>query len=371
MEKTDIQAGKVSTGIKARMALAQAHMKAKRLDEAMETYESILKNDPEVAAAYVGIGTVHFLKGNYDEAENYLNGALHLNDQLAQAMHMLANVSAKRGDLQLSLTQHGKALELKPKMNAARLAVGRIYIQLDKYDEAEKILTEALRYNPQFSEAGLMLSRLSQKRGRTNEAIKILEELTERTPDVWQAYIMKGKLLMKKKDYKASIAVIQKSLQIKPDNPMALLFLGQVYLADEQFDQSITVLKKAIALNPDMDMAKMHLSKAYTSIEKYDEARKVLQELSMGGNRLGLVHFRLAGIFAKQGKYNQAVLEYEAALLYANKITEKYPEILKIKDIDGDTEKMAKAYQEVLGKIKHEFHGSMKFDENSEITHDE
>ena len=368
VEKTDVRKSKVSTGIKARMELAQEHMKAKRLDEAMEIFESILKGEPEVAAAYVGIGTIHFLKGNYDEAENYLNGALHLNDKYSQAMHMLANVSAKRGDLKLSLTQHGEALKFNPKMNMARLAVGRIHIQLEQYDEAEKTLKEALRYNPQYTEAALMLSQMLQIQGQTDKALANLDELIERTPDVWQAYIVKGKLLMRKGDYKSSVAVIQKSLKIKPDNPVAFLFLGQVYIADKQYDQAINVLKKAIALNPNMDIAKMQLSKAYTYMENYDEAKKILQELSMGENRLSLIHFRLADIFAKQGQYSLAVPEYEAAVLHADKIAENYPELLNIKQMNGDAENIVKAYQTVLNKIKLDFDQSRNPDKNIELN---
>jgi len=359
MAEIKIQARKVSSGMKGRMKLAQEHMEAKRFDEAIEAYESILKDNPEAVGAYMGIGTVHFHKGNYDEAENYFKGALHLNDKLAQAKVMLANLSEKKGDLQL-------ALKLNPKLNMARLAIGRIYTKMKNYKEAEKSFREALRHNPQFTEAGLKLSEIMHKQGQTDKAIANLEELLNRTPASWQAHMMQGKLFMRQDKYKESIKAIQRSMKIKSDNPMAFLFLGQAYIADEQFDQAIDVLNKALSLNP--DLAKIQLSKAYICKGSYDEARKILHELSMGKRGLGIIHFMLADIYTKEGKYDHAVAEYEAALLHAEKLTEKHPEILNVQNLNVGSEEKTKAYQKAVNEIKLKLEKSMEKDDSLDIN---
>ncbi|MCP4263339.1 MAG: tetratricopeptide repeat protein [Planctomycetes bacterium] len=167
-------------------------------------------------------------------------------------------------------------------------------------------------------------------------------------------------------------AAIQKSIKIQSDNPKSFLALGKVYMADEQFDQAINVINKVVSLNPDMDEAQVQLSKAYIGKGSYDQTRKILQELSMVENRLGLIYFRLAVIFTKQDKYNQAVLEDEATLLHTEELTEKHPEILDVKNLKGSSEEEAKAYQKAINEIKLDLEESlMKDDDRLEINYDE
>lgn len=133
------------------------------------------------------------------------------------------------------------------------------------------------------------------------------------------------------------------------------MFLGQVYILDNQFVPAITVLKQAVELNSNMVLAQIQLAKAYKNHGDLNEARKILQGMSQGDKRLDVVHFMLAEIYAEQENYKQALAEYEAGLLYAEKLTEKYPELLKIAGRSLETDKKVAVYRDELTRVKFEY----------------
>jgi tetratricopeptide (TPR) repeat protein len=164
---------------------------------------------------------------------------------------------------------------------------------------------------------------------------------------------------MRKKAWADAAAIIQKSLMVKSDNPAAYMLIGQAYISDKQYDQAITMLKKSVAINPEIVIAWIQLAKAYSLVEKYDDAKKILQKLTLGDKRLGLIHFRMADILVKQGKFNQAVLEFEAGLLHSEKLIEQYPKLLDISQSSQEPEDKVSAFQEILYQVKTDLGGSL------------
>lgn len=354
------QSKKMGTNIKMLMEQAKKLVQEGEPDKAFETYEAILKENPEAAAAYLGIGGIYMKKGNFEEAENYLNGALHIKDKFAPAIAMLAMLNIKRGELDKALRQCTEALEINPKMMKVRLAMSGIYIKKENYEEAENFLKESLRYNPEFQEATLMLAKVLHKQNKTNEAIECIEQALVREPNSWMALYLLARFLMAENKVDLALEAIKKSLAVKPDNATALYFLGELYYKTEQYKNALHVLTNALELESSMDMVMINikLAKTYIKTGDYDKARKILHKLSNGAKSLGTVHFMLAEIYFLQKKYRPAVEEYEAGLLHADKMIEKHPELFEIQKQDVDDEKKSVAYNEALSVIETEVSGS-------------
>ena len=83
---------KVSKDIKGLIEKAREYIKSNEPDRALEAFEEVLKENPEAAGAYMGIGNIHFRAGKYSEAENFFNGALHVTKKVAPALAMLAKI---------------------------------------------------------------------------------------------------------------------------------------------------------------------------------------------------------------------------------------------------------------------------------------
>lgn len=96
-----------------------------RFDDAINSYQQILKEAPNFAPAYVGLGLTLKAKGaSDDEVVHYYNQAVEHDPSNLQALEQL----------------------------------GRLYYALNQFDKAEKIFLRALKINPSLSEVKQMLA---------------------------------------------------------------------------------------------------------------------------------------------------------------------------------------------------------------------
>ena len=356
MPSSNSTAQNIGGTLEARLKAAKSFVDADDLDSALEAYESVLKENPDIASAYLGIGAIYMKKGNEKEAESYVNGALHVDRKFAPAIFMLANINAKRGDTDKALRQYLEVLEISPKMIKPRISISRIYIKKERFEEAIALLEETLNYNPQHSEARLMLANILHKQNQTGKAIEAIKKLLAREPDSWKAYFILGRLFAADEKFSDAVSALNKSIDIQPDNAQAIYFLGGIYLKTKDYDQAIHSFKEALKLNPkgnEVDV-KIRLSTAYIDKTDFVNAEKLLCELSLGERKLGIVHFMLAKTYLQQKKYLQAVEEFESVMLQKTDLTTKYPELAALKKQELDDEAKAVAYDDLISKIKDE-----------------
>ena len=342
----------MKTGMKDHRALLQEarnHVKEQRFDEAIELFESVLKENPEVAAAYLGIGDIYMRKGNLDEAENYFNGALHVAKKSAPALAMLASVAEKRGDAKRALKLNMDAIEENPEGLRPRMAISRLHLRSKRFADAAIQLREALRYNPQSTAAGLMLARVLQRQGKTDEALTSLSQSVQvGEPGSAEAHLLQGQILLRQGKYLEAAEVLGQCISAKPGNVKAYAYRGQALMEAGHYLEAITVLEEALERNPKSLAAKMHLARCYVDNGDHDKARKLLTRLTFGNRRLGTVHMLLGRLFAAQGHFRQAIEEFEAWLLHAPKLVEERPELLEIANRHGSSQDRVQAYERAV-----------------------
>jgi len=343
---------KADKNVKELVQQAREHTKAQRFDEALSTYMEILKENPEAAAAYMGVGGVHLRKGELDEAENYFNGALHVTKKVAPVLAMLADVAQKRGDMTKALKLNQEALEDDPKFIKAAMGVGKILFQLERYDEARQAVAGALKYSPNSNEAEILLARIMQKMGQSEDAIENLNKLLVRDPQSWSAYFFQAQMYLREKQFEAAIEAANSSLRLKPDNIRALTCLGQALIGAKKYIKAIDILGDVLAVNPEMWNAKMLLAKAHFLNGDLEEARTLLSKIVIGRRGLGSVYFMLGDISAAQGLFTHALAEYGAAVLHADKLVEKFPQLRELIDKQmAESDKVAE-FKRLLTEIR-------------------
>jgi tetratricopeptide (TPR) repeat protein len=116
-----------------RLLLGSFQENAGRWAEALETYEAILKIDPDHWDSLYEIGKIGALTGQrLDRAEECLKRYLghtpagYPHASLADAHHRLGMVYEKKGNKALARTHYRKAVELDPKLEEARKALGKL-----------------------------------------------------------------------------------------------------------------------------------------------------------------------------------------------------------------------------------------------------
>lgn len=154
----------------ARLTLAQIHLAARRLDDALTVLRSLLTTNGDVPRVLVPFGLALLEAGQADEARGVLAHAAALSPDDPFTHGALASLLVERDDLAAATVHVREALRLWPGYGAARSVYGDILKRAGRYAAAEEHYREALRLNPFMAETHIRLAALLRTRGQTLEA---------------------------------------------------------------------------------------------------------------------------------------------------------------------------------------------------------
>lgn len=343
---------------KLRIEAARNHVQAERFDEALKLFEAVLQDDPETAAAYIGIGNILMRKGQHREAEDYYQGALHVASNRAPVLAMIAKSAEKQGDSERAIKLHNDALAIDGRFERARLSLARLYTQSKRFEEAEEHLQQALRYNPQSQLAATMLAKVRQRLGKTGEAVEGLNQaLAGHRADSPRPNMLLGRLQLRSGALEDAVKTLSRSVKECPDDARLESDLGAALLGTKDFDKAIHALERALQLKPDLVPAKLKLAEAHFGAGNTEQAANLLNDMASGGKGLAQVHLLLGRVFVAEGQHHHALQEFAAGFLHAPKLLERFPRLAEIQDASiPDAEKagaLAQALAE-LPEIRHQ-----------------
>lgn len=167
-----------------------------------------------------------------------------LNDLSAGELNRAATKAIERDkDFALALDLLLKAVEKQPKDKYAWNNLGRAYMGLGKFQEAERAFKKQIEINP-------------------NEEY---------------AYNNLGRIYLLTRRYQAAIDYFKRQLQINPLDSHALANLGNAYDMIEGWPEAADVWQKALSIKPDEPHYLLRLGKALVQLGKLDEAQKHLR----------------------------------------------------------------------------------------------
>lgn len=151
----------------------------------------------------------------------------------------------------------------------------------DKFEQAEPALKKAIELFPDYFQALELLGTEYVKRGQFNLALPLLTHALEVNHRAAKSLYAGGVANLKLNHLAEAVDWLKKAANEDPSNPNVYVMLGQAYGNNRDYDQSVAALKKAIEL---------------------------------GGSQAAEVHFYLASVYNKQGKYAEAIKELEIYL---------------------------------------------------------
>jgi TolB-like protein len=141
------------------------------------------KNDP-VALSRGGHALAWFVR-DLDNGAAFIDRALALNPNLAAAWNLSGWVRAYRGELDLSIEHHARAMRLSPLDPILyNMQVGTAFAHFlgGRYDEASIWANKALREQPNYPAANRILAASNALAGHMNEAHEAMAHLRELDP---------------------------------------------------------------------------------------------------------------------------------------------------------------------------------------------
>jgi eukaryotic-like serine/threonine-protein kinase len=205
----------------------------------------------------------------------------------------------------------------------------------DSMDRAIAAFEDATRHDPEYAIAWAALGGAYGLKGAfmsmpemIHKAMDIERRALAIDPELADAHVWLGGSLLNLGRIDEAIAEIKEGIRLEPGNGQAYQSLARAYWVGKgDFYAAIPEFERAIELNPEAGYSYLQLSLLlawtgdYARAEDFSRRAVDLQEQYISGNAgLQIVgaHARLGYVYYLQGKYAEALKEYERELAFIN-----------------------------------------------------
>jgi non-specific serine/threonine protein kinase len=198
-------------------------------------------------------------------------------------------------------------------------------------DRAINFFEHATEIDPNYAMAWAALGTVYDLKGGflglpdlSYKAIEYERKALDLNPRLYQGWQWLGSAFVGIGHYDEAIDAIKEAIKLEAGNAGAHASLGRAYwLGKGMIDEGISELEHSIAINPQLGYAFLQLSLLYTIRGHYEKAESAarraidLQERFISGKegmQIVGAHGRLGYAFYRQGRYDEAIQEYQSEL---------------------------------------------------------
>lgn len=286
----------------ARVRLGQLLFESGDTQQSRKVFEESIRQNPRLAAAYLGLGRVLAARGDWPAAIASHRRALGIFPDYAAAHYALGLAYRKTGDAagareQLELYEHFKerpqpsedplmdevkslyagglthfakgsslaregktsaaaaefesALQVNPRLLMAHVNLIAMYGQQGQLDKAERHFREAIQLDPGWAEAYYNWGLLLMRRQRTTEADEAFRKAIATNPHYADAHVELGQLLDEAGRMTEAQQHFRLALEDAPANRQAHYLFGRSLIRTGQFGEAIAQLRESINVEDD------------------------------------------------------------------------------------------------------------------------
>jgi serine/threonine-protein kinase len=158
-----------------------------RLQEALETYQDLLRDKPDCDAAHSGLGWTLVRLGRLDQAEAEFRKALDYNSKNAWAHNNLGYVLAQRGQFDEALAHDDEAVRLQPDLPYAHVNRAVVLLRKQRPAEAEAAARKATEVDAELALGYNFLGLALQAQGKFDDALAAYQTALKKDPAYTEA----------------------------------------------------------------------------------------------------------------------------------------------------------------------------------------
>jgi putative PEP-CTERM system TPR-repeat lipoprotein len=263
------------------------------LEQAAEAFRVAFELEPNLTSAQTGQARLASIRGNMEEARNWIDKALASNPESAEAWSLLGNIELTAGNAAEAEAAFSSAIKLRKDLGSDNIDIARralARIQLEKYPEAEADIQTlkqggfkdhpyvnyiaGISYFNQkkYPEAAEVFQASYEKRpslpvefylatthhilGNQQQAHDFAERVQAEAPRSATAKRLLGAIEISLSEYDAATEVLHESLLKSPDDVITLRMLATVSLLKDDTAQGVKYYQRIVSLEPESQQAK-------------------------------------------------------------------------------------------------------------------
>lgn len=216
--------------------------------------------------------------GRYDEARRLLLELLAINVRHADSLYLLGVVEYHCKHLEVAAKMIARALSIDSRNPVYRANLGKVFLEMGRFEEAETELSTVVRVKPDLVDAHYGLGNLCVAQKRYDEAVGHYQRALKLTPrdacirtNFGNAYLHQGKV-------DEAFAQYRQAIEFDPKNIDAYLNMGTAYLGKGDWAEAMACYEQVLEIDPQHAMAYYNIGACNQRQKKYAEAQAAYEK---------------------------------------------------------------------------------------------
>ena len=302
---------------------SDGHPVARALQEQIEAGErpELLITTPAegMAEAFYGLGEALTGEGGVSVGAVYLQFALYLTPDSVFALATLANAYETTKRYDDAIAAYDRIPKGTPLQMSIDIRKALNLNQLERVDEAQKLLDEVARENPSEIRPLDALGNIMRGNKRYAEAVdyytRAIALIDKPEQKHWTYFYSRGTCYERLKKWDSAEADLQKALQLSPDQALVLNYLGYSWIdQNRNLKQGLALIEKAVRQKPDDGYIVDSLGWAHYRMGNYKEAVKHLERAVELRPEDPVLNDHLGDAYWRVGREREARFQWDQAL---------------------------------------------------------
>ena len=292
-------------------------------DEAKESLESILVEEPKHLDALLRLGDIATAEEDYQKAMGFYNKAFTSNPQNLEVLFSLESLTEKTGRWADALNYIEQILDIDTD-NLSALYKKRAILERDeKWDELVDVQKTILKHehsekDRQREQMNLLgykyeYGRHSLEHGEIEKAKKAFKTLLRLNSDFIPAYLGLAEVMLREGESEDTVDFLEKSYE-QTSSLIILARLEDLLISLEEPSRLIRLYQNSLAKNPQNHTLRFFLGKLYHRLEMIDDAFETFTYVDASGMASPELYQIMGDLYLKRNQYDRAVSEFKKAV---------------------------------------------------------
>jgi tetratricopeptide (TPR) repeat protein len=266
-----------------------------------------------------------FERGDYEDAIDYFNQVLDLDDDLADVFYLKGEAHRLLDQNGFALQSFDRAVAVNPDYAPGFMGRGRMRIQ-QNFAGGPADMEEAIEIDPTFTEGYIRLAEYYQSQSLWSNVDSTLTAAIENGGGTPLIYIMLSDSQIRLGRYEDALDNALIGSANDPSMEMGYLMIGRAYVAYginymvpnmDYFESAIWPLETYLLYEPDDPAGLTALGRAYLEMGRYEEAVPLFDRAIEINQRYAQAYVSRALFWIREGLYEDAVDDLITARRYA------------------------------------------------------
>lgn len=316
-------------------------------NKAIQTYSKALQVDPNHPILHFNIASSYEAVGKFTDALQAYENTLRTKPGWIEAMCKYADLLTRMQKHLLAGDILNQALQLDEGNLDIQNALGRLNLNLNQLDKAEKHFNFVLDKKPNNFSALFGLASIYERKNKNNEALEILAKLSSEEQKNIDVQLLEAKILIHTEQMREAAEKINKIRSDNPTNLEALNLLGQFFIYKKEKVRIADCQRKIASIDANYIQHYLDFAEANLNINETEDCRHFVKKY-LQHNDKNYYAFKILGkSYEINNSFVKALQNYQTGLELNPNDTELNDAVARLICYDGIEEESLEPINEM------------------------